>query len=254
MGRVAPPSAPVQPARPDPTKVPSWAQPTKQTLENAALEKRPIVLFFQGEGAEYGDFYVYGDDYAALARDNAVFMRIPYNENRDKPPASDSPIPVSKLLSDNPARDYGVPVGKPLFVVADWYGNSYFRSDRKPSAAELKQMIEKVPAKVEDSNKKLAKTYESAKAAWDKSDRTNALKALLKNFKEDVVGLEAQENSIRLYHEIMDATRNRMKELHEKGDVEGLKGLAKEVKGTEVAKEVDAVIKAPVSRKTQEGK
>ncbi|MBX3473687.1 MAG: hypothetical protein KF754_04830 [Planctomycetes bacterium] len=181
-------------------------------------------------------------------------MRIAYNENRDKAPASESPVPVSKLLSENPARDYNVPAGKPLFVVADWFGNSYFRSDRKPSAAELKQMIDKVPGKVEDSNKKLAKTYDAAKASWDKSDRTNALKSLLKNFKEDVVGLDAQESSIRLYHEILDATRNKMNELHEKGDIEGLKGLAKEMKGTEVAKEIDAAIKSPTARKTQEGK
>lgn len=181
-------------------------------------------------------------------------MRIAYNENRDKAPASESPIPVSKLLSDNPARDYNVAVGKPLFVVADWFGNSYFRSDKKPSAAELKQMIDKIPGKVEDANKKLAKTYDAANTAWTKSDRSNALKSLLKNFKEDMVGLEAQENSIRLYHEIMDATRTKMNELHEKGDVDGLKGLAKEVKGTDVAKEVDAAIKNPGSAKTQEGK
>jgi len=181
-------------------------------------------------------------------------MRVAYNENRDKAPESDSPVPVSKLLSDNPAREYKVAVGKPLFVVADWFGNSYFRSDKKPSAAELKMMIDKIPGKVEDSNKKLAKTYDAAKTAWDKTDRNNALKSLLKNFKEDVVGLEAQENSIRLYHEILDATRNKMNELHEKGDVDGLKGLAKEVKGTEVAKEIDAAIKNPTSRKTQETK
>lgn len=212
------------------------------------------MLFFQGEGAEYGDFYVYGDDYAALARDNAVFLRIPYNENRDKAPDTDSPVPVSKLLSENPARDYKVQVGKPLFVVADWYGNEFFRSDRKPSAAELKTMIDKVPGKVDDTNKKLQKNYDAAKAALDKTGRTAALKIIFKNFKEDVVGLEAQENTIRLYYEILDGARTKIAELQEKGDIEGLKGLSKDMKGTEVAKEADEATKKMPSKITQDRK
>ncbi|MBK9973208.1 MAG: hypothetical protein IPP14_00265 [Planctomycetes bacterium] len=224
-------------------------------MENAAQSKLPIVLFFQGEGAEYGDFYVYGDDYAALARENAVFLRIPYNENRDKAPDTDSPVPVSKLLSDNPARDYKVAVGKPLFVVADWHGNEYFRSDRKPSAAELKTMIDKVPSKVEDTNKKLQKNLDAAKAALDKTGRAAALKIIVgKNFKEDVVGLDAQESTIRLYYEILDAARTKIAELQEKGDVDGLKGMTKEMKGTEVAKEADEATKKMPSKITQDKK
>jgi hypothetical protein len=87
---------------------------SQSTLDEAAQAKKPLVLFFQGEGPEFGDFYVYGADYVKLSKENATFIRFPHEANRDKAPDA-SIIPTSKLLGDNPARDYGVTVGKPTF-------------------------------------------------------------------------------------------------------------------------------------------
>ena len=102
----------------------------------------------------------------------------------------------------------------------------------------------KVSDLVEDANKKLQKNLDKAQAASDKEDTKNAVKELLKNFKEDVVGLDAQEGSIRLYHEIMDNLRDQKDELLKKGDVDGLKELGKIVKKTELEKEVDEAMEA----------
>jgi hypothetical protein len=176
---------------------------------------------------------------------DAMFMKVPYTADREVSPwAEESVVPTSKLLSDNPSREYKVAVGKPAVLVCDWFGNEYFRTDNKIRADKLKLMITKVADLVESSNKKLQKNLDKAQAAADKEDSKDAVKELLKNFKEDVVGLDAQEGSIRLYHEIMDNLREQKDELLKKGDLNGLKELGKIVKKTELEKEVDEAMEA----------
>ncbi|MCA8915813.1 MAG: hypothetical protein KDB90_10420 [Planctomycetes bacterium] len=180
-----------------------------------------------------------------MSKMDAMFMKIAYTADREVSPwAEESVVPTSKLLSDNPSREYKVAVGKPAVLVCDWYGNEYFRTDNKVRADKLKLMIAKVSDLVEDANKKLQKNLDKAKESADKEDSKGAIKDLLKNFKEDVVGLEAQEGSIRLYHEIMDGIRAKKDELVEKGDVDGLKELGKIVKKTELEKEIDEAMEA----------
>jgi hypothetical protein len=169
-----------------------------------------------------------------------MFIKIPYTDDREVSPwAEKSVIPTSKLLSDNPSREYKVEVGKPTLIVCDWFGNEYFRKDNKLKADQLKTMLAKVADLAEESNKKLQKNLNKAVEAREKANDKEAIKSLLKNFDEGVVGLEAQEASIRVYHEVMDAYRAKKEELLEKGDMEGLKELAKDVKKTELEKEVD---------------
>jgi hypothetical protein len=227
---------------------------SQSTLDEAAQAKKPLVLFFQGEGPEFGDFYVYGADYVKLSKENATFIRFPHEANRDKAPDA-SIIPTSKLLGDNPARDYGVTVGKPTFFVTDWFGNPYFKVERKPSVSDLSGLIQKVPGQIDATTKKLQRTYLEAKAAWDKQARDEALRLLTKNFKEGVIGLEPQENSIRLYNEIMDAVQAEIDRLKDKGDSEGLKTLMKSkgLKGTAAAKSAEDAL-AKIRPITQEQK
>jgi hypothetical protein len=223
--------------------MPSWQKPAASSIESAAAEKRPIVLYFPDEADS--DFELYGEDFSELSKSDGMFIKIPYNSDREVSPWDEvSVVPTSKLLSANPSREYKVPVGNATLVVCDWFGNEYFRADNKVKADKLKTMIEKVADLAEDSNKKLQKNLDKAQAARDKANEKEALKLLLKNFEEGVVGLDAQEGSIRMYHEIMDVMREQKNALLEKGDVEGLKELAKTVKKTELEKEVDEAMEA----------
>jgi hypothetical protein len=218
--------------------MPSWQKPAASSIESAAADQRPIVVYFPDEADS--DFELYGEDFAELSKADAMFIEIAYTDDREVSPwAEESVVPTSKLLSDNPSREYKVEVGKATVVVCDWFGNEYFRTDNRVKADKLKAMIVKVADLAEESNKKLQKNLDKAQQAKDKANNKDALKSLMKNFDEGVVGLEAQEGSIRLYHEIMDSIRAEKDALLEKGDMEGLKELAKLVKKTDLEKEVD---------------
>lgn len=199
---------------------------------------------------------------AEFSQSNALFIKFPYTADREKSPwAGESVVPVSKLLGDNPARDYGVPLKGSTVIVCDWFGNDYnLRTDAKKGTPEvLKKLIDTVTKKADDADKKLAKNYDKAAESHGKADSKGSLKLLLRNFKEGYVGLPAQESSIRLYHEIMDATRKQAEEMRDNGDEAGLKSLGKDFKGTDVEKDIAECLKnivrrAPADPTTQEKK
>ncbi|MBX3473689.1 MAG: hypothetical protein KF754_04840 [Planctomycetes bacterium] len=233
------------PARPsiNPADIPGWQTPSSKALETAAAQNLPLVIYFPGESD--GDASWMGRELAEMAKKDAIFIRIPYNADREKSVFDESLIPTSKLLSDNPSRDYKVPVGKATVLVADSWGNEYFRFATPPKHPDLKGAVDKVSDKVDGTNKKLQKTYDSAKAAWEKKDATATLAAIRKNFKEGVVGVAPQEETIRLYHELMDSVRSDVKGLAEKGGADAdkqLKSMKNTYKGTAVAKDIDEAI------------
>lgn len=127
-------------------------------------------------------------------------------------------------------------------MIADSYGNEYYRMTKQPSGSQLQGYISKVKAQVDKANEKLQKNLDKANDYLAKEDRKNAVKYLLKNFKEDLVGLQAQEDSIRAYHDILDAARSQMSEMVEKGDADGLKALKKDLDKTDMEKEVDEAL------------
>lgn len=225
----------------DPEGVPSWQRPSTDIVESAAKDERPIIIYFPSENADDSEFY--GKEIADLSKTDAVFIKMPYSADREASPyAIESAVPTSKLLSDNPARDYNVAVGKATVVVCDWFGNEFFRTEPSVKADKLSTMLKDVKDKVEDVDAKLQKNLDKAQAYVDASDRKNAIKLLLKNFSEGVVGVNAQEGSIRLYHEVMDNVRAEIAELEAERDVTGLKALAKEVKKTDTEKDVEAAL------------
>ena len=172
-----------------------------------------------------------------------MFVKVPYTEDREKSPwAEDTCVPTSKILSDNPSRDYNVAVGKVTIVIADSYGNEYYRLSKEPNADQLKAYIEKVKEQADKASEKLQKNLDKAKAYLDKEDRKNAVKYLIKNFDEDVVGLAPQEESIRVYHDILDAARSELATMVEKKDADGIKTLAKEFKKTDLEAEIDEAL------------
>lgn len=213
----------------------------------------PLIIYFADEKDDPAPFA--DQALVDLAQSEAVFVKIPYTSFRDKAPgAEDSVIPTSKLLSDNPSRDYKIPVGRMALIIADCHGNEFFRLTSVPKAKELKASLDKVPAQVEKAEAKLRKNFDSAKAAWDKQDQANALKPILKNFKEGLVGLDAQQETITLYNQILEAGLEKVKRAHERGDMEALKGLSKDFKGTSVGKAADDALKNPIAKITQEKK
>jgi hypothetical protein len=230
------------PVAADPEGIPAWDKPSKSAIETAAADQKPIVLYFPSEGATDHEFH--GKDLAAISQTDAVFMKMPFTADREASPwATDSIVPASKLLSDNPARDYNVPVGKATVVVCDWFGNEYFRTDAKVKAPALKTMIDKVAKQVEDMDKKLQKNLEKANEMVAKADRKGALKLLVRNFNEGVVGIGAQEESIRTYHAIMDEVRSEVAKAASDGDTATLKALARDFKKTDVEKEISEALK-----------
>jgi len=232
---------------------PAWEKPTSSALDRAASTKMPLILYFADERDDPSPFA--DPAIVEMAKQEAVFIKIPYTSIRDKAPAGDeSPIPTSKLLGDNPSRDYKVPVGKMTLIIADCHGNEFFRLTTVPKAKELKATLDKVPAQVEKAETKLRKNYDSAKNSWDKQDGAGALKPILKNFKDGFVGLDAQQDTIALYNQILEAGLVKVKESHENGDVDALKGLSKDFKGTVVGKAADDALKNPIKKITQGNK
>jgi hypothetical protein len=225
----------------DPESLPTWSRASSETLESAAREERPLVIYFASENATDAEFSDKG--LADLSKTDAVFVKIAYTADREKSPwAAETVVPTSKLLSDNPSRDYNVPVGKVTVIVADSYGNEYYRMTKAPSTDQLKGYLKKVKDQADKISEKLQKNLDKANEYLTNNDRKNALKLLLKNFKEGVVGLQAQEDSIRAYHSILDAARTEMAELVEKRDAEGLKSLAKDMDKTDMEKEIDEAL------------
>ncbi|MCA8915812.1 MAG: hypothetical protein KDB90_10415 [Planctomycetes bacterium] len=225
----------------DPKGVPAWQKASTDAVESAAAEERPIVIYFPSEEADDSEFY--GEELAELSKADALFIKMTYTADREASPwAEGSVVPTSKLLSDNPARDYNVAVGRATVLVCDWFGNECYRTDVKIKAEKLSTMIGKVKDQVEDANDKLQKNLDKAQQFVDSADRKNAMKYLLKNFKEGLVGLGAQEDSIRLYHEVMDDARAEVAKLAAAKDSEALKALAKEFKKTDVEKDIDEAL------------
>jgi hypothetical protein len=224
----------------------AWNKPDSSTLENAQNGDKPIVIFFPGEAADQNaDGYMADPAVKALVDDKAIFVKVAFTSDREKAPNSDSPVPTCKLTGDNPSRDYGVKV-YPTFVVADKFGNEYFRVEsKKPTAKDLEGFFERVSSKMEDATKKLQKNLDAANKAWTAKDRNNALKAVMRTFKEGIVGLDPVEPTVRLYNELLEDARGEIKRLADANDLKGLKALKGALKGTEAEKDVDEAIAAP---------
>lgn len=225
---------------------PEWQNPSSDVLEKAAAEKQALLIFFPGEAEEKaGDAYLSGKEIQELSQKSAQFVKIPYNADREAAPSTgDNVVPVSKFLSDNPSRDFGVKT-YPTFIVADSYGNELYRiSGKKPTAKELGEQFGLVSKKMDDNGKKLSKNLDVAKKAWETKDYSKSLRPILANFKDGLVGYDAQNDSIRLYHEMLDSARSEVGTLNDGSaeSVKKLKTMKTTFKGTELEKEIDAAL------------
>lgn len=227
-------------------EIPAWEKPESKVIERATKKSLPLLILFEGEDDDSTDAdYISGKDIVELAKNKAVFIRVKYNKDREESWDDGSMVPTSIILSKNPTRDYHIKVF-PTMVIADCYGNEYYKGTKKPDAAALKRYFESIADQMKKSNEKLQKKLDDAKKSFEAKDTAKTLKALSENFATKIVGLEAQEGSIKLYHQVIEGGRTQIKDTVAAGgkDVEKkLKELKKTYKDTELAKEIDAAIK-----------
>jgi hypothetical protein len=225
----------------DPAAIPAWQRPSAEALESAAREKRPLVVWFPAENESDDAFS--GREIADLSRNAAVFIRVPYTSDRETSPWTvETVVPTNKLMSENPSREYGIAVNRSTIIVADSWGNEFQRLTRTPNHRELQGLIERVAQSVERDNARLQRNYDRAKDAYENDDRRRALNSILDNFRTGKFGLPAQEETVRLYHRILDEARTQVSELADKQDREALREMAREFRRTDLEKEINEAI------------
>jgi hypothetical protein len=201
-----------------------------------------VILFFVEEDVDPVDASKQFHDLelAKLSQKDAIFVQIPYNPDRTPSLSDGSPIPTSKLLSPNPSRDYNI-TSYPTFLVCDHFGNEYVRHTKVPAPSAINKDITALTEHADAKNKLLQKNLDAAKAALEKKDTRKFFTAVLKNFKEGVIGLEAQNESIKVYRELVDKTREEINEILETKPTDAekrLKALSKDFKDTEVEADI----------------
>jgi hypothetical protein len=227
----------------DPASIPAWQTPSASALENAARDGRAVVIWFPREGDSETSFA--GEDIANLSREKALFIRIPYNSDRTIPSwHEDSVVPTNKLMSDNPSREYDVPVRAGIVIVADAWGNEYrgMRLTSTPNARTLEGLIDRVEREVENANRGLERTLTRAQSAYEDGNRSQALSQVMRNLNGGLVGLPAAEETARLYHRILDEAREEVEAAAEAGDVDKLRGMQREFRNTDLEKDIRTAI------------
>ncbi|MBX3475693.1 MAG: hypothetical protein KF754_15085 [Planctomycetes bacterium] len=224
-------------------KRPVWEKPDNKTLEKAAKDKKAVVLFFLEEGmdATGATKLLNGEDISKLSKEKAVFILIEYNNDRTPSLDTGTPIPSSKLSSPNPSRDYNITT-VPAWLVCDYHGNEYSRFTRAPDGKQLATKVDEVKDAMEIVNKRLQKNLDEANKLLEAKDTVGFLKSVMKNFKEGVVGLSAQEDTIRAYRSTLDKARQEVDTILADKPKDGekrLKDMQKTYKGTELTKDIN---------------
>jgi hypothetical protein len=219
-----------------------WYRPDTEVFEAAAKDKAPIILYFPEEGLDPIDASrkLHDAELAKLSEGNTLFVMVEYNGDRTPGFDDGSPVPTSKLLSPNLSRDYNI-TRYPSFVVCDWFGNEYDRHTKVPSASALIKSINAVSDLMEKVNEKLQSNLDDANKHLEAKDTKKFLKSALKNFGMGYVGLEAAEETIKLYRKVMDDARAEMDTILEKRPEDGekrLKDMSKDYRGTELESEI----------------
>ncbi|MCC6574824.1 MAG: hypothetical protein IT462_13675 [Planctomycetes bacterium] len=179
------------------------------------------MVLFAKEGTDLATYFS-GQDYVDMKDSDAVFIAVPYTSDRTPAPgAKETLVPICKLSSDNPARDYDIRVGEEAVLVLDCFGNfddvgSKF--SKKPTSKELKDTLQRLPSKVESLNKKLDKSLAAANTALSKGDRNAAFKAAVKILESGTVGYGAASEAAKMYNTICDEVRTEVAALKEAED------------------------------------
>ena len=220
-----------------------WYRADAEVFEAAAKDKTPLVLYFPEEGLDPIDASreIHDADLAKVSEGDAIFVMIEYNGDRTPSFDDGSPVPTSKLLSPNISRDYNV-AKYPTFIVCDWHGNEYDRFTKVPSPSKLIKSIEALEDLMTKTNDKLQKNLDEAKECLEEKDMRKFFKAALSNFKYGVVGLDAAEETIKLYRKAIDDAREEVNSILENRPEDGekrLKDMSKDYRDTDLETEID---------------
>lgn len=219
-----------------------WYRADPEVFEAAGKDKLPLVLYFYEEGTDPIDASrsIHDLDLAKFSQESALFVLVEYNADRTPSFDDGSPVPTSKLLSPNLSRDYDI-VKYPTFVICDWFGNEYDRHTKIPSASSLKKSVEAVSDLMTRTNDKLQKNLDDARKNLEDKNLRKFFKSALDNFKTGFVGLEAVEETIKLYRKAIDDGRARIDSILENRPEDGektLKDMSKDYKDTELESEI----------------
>ncbi len=230
-----------------PEELIDWKVARLAVIEEVQKKKKPVVLFFIEEGmdAVTASREIHDAELATMAKDGeAFFLLVEHNADRTPSLSTGSPIPTSLLTDANLGRAYNIST-YPSLLICDPHGNEYRRFSRAPGAGDIKKRIEEVSAFMEVTEHKLRKNLDLAKAKLESKDLRNFFKIVLKNFREGVVGLDAQNESIKVYREVLDNARDEIDEILEdrpRDAMTRLRAMSKSFRDTELDKEIDDAI------------
>lgn len=219
-----------------------WYRPDAEVFEAVSKDKLPLVLYFPEEGLDPVDAseQLHDLELAKMSQESAIFVMVEYNGDRTPSFDDGSPVPTSKLLSPNLSRDYNI-TKYPSYVVCDWHGNEYDRHTKVPSPSSLIKSIEAVSDLMEKYNEKLQKNLDDARKELEDKNLRKFFKAALDNFKLGIVGLEAAEETMKLYRKTIDSGRAEVNTILENRPEDGekrLKDMSKEYRDTELESEI----------------
>jgi hypothetical protein len=169
-----------------------------------------------------------------------MIVLVDYNADRTPSLDTGSPIPLSKLASANLSREYAISA-TPSWVLCDHFGNEFNRFNKAPEGGTLSSRIDEIDARVEAVNTRMTKALEDARKALESKDLSRFFKAANKNFREGVVGLPAQVETIKAYKKTLEDAEAEVNDLLEerpKHAEKRLREMLKDYKGTEVYEKI----------------
>lgn len=192
-----------------------------------------IVLYFGDRKDDDEELFSKLDIKDEITAGNVVPFRV--NKPADAQPAKESILPPERLAAADLWAAYGIEEAD-TFVIADRYGNPYF----KGKETELLAKLGEVNKHFRGIRKELKEKVEAAKDARDSGKIGEALTTLKEGFALKLTGYTEAKAAEKLYSELIKSGRDQLA----KADAKALEELAKTYKGTELETEIDTAIKA----------
>jgi hypothetical protein len=188
-----------------------------------------VVLYF-GNRLKTSEWLSQTDLGELAAAETVIGIRVPKPEEEPKA-LPRSRVPANRLAAADLWVAYGV-TEPDLFIVCDKFGNEYRRTPKK----ELADLVKSVAKHFREQRAKVKEHLETATKARTDGKTADALAALHKALKLDIVGYDEAEGAIRLYREILEDGR---KQLAAAGkDSDKLAALAKLYAGSDLEAEI----------------
>lgn len=169
-------------------------------------------------------------DLGELAAAEAVIgIRVPKPE--EPAPLAKSRVPANRLTAADLWTAYGV-AEPDLFIVCDKFGNEYRRTNKK----ELAELVKGVAKHFREQRATVKDHAAAASKARDAGKTAEAISALHKAFKLDLVGYDEAEAARKLYADLMADGRKAL--LAAGKDSTRLAELAKVYEGSDLAAEI----------------